>query len=283
MASQASSRKWRRSLVAARSSMTVRSRRSSSRTSGSNTLPAILKPGTGHGSADGSSPSRWRRKARPARTSAASSGESLTRATNAANGLTSVGIDVNPLAAFVARVKLSPLDAADVRAGRAFLRHVDGELPSAEPWPVPGLRIAGKVFEPDVLDELLRLRTVIEERAATKERRHFLLLAWLAILQDVGSYFKEGNGIKYRNRQRRPGGYVARPDGQWQLERFGVDQEAFVRAAFRAKLAEMLADVPAWHRGNWSGQRVIEGNSLEETGQLGAGSFDSVVFSPRSE
>jgi site-specific DNA-methyltransferase (adenine-specific) len=53
-----------------------------------------------------------------------------------------------------------------------------------------------------------------------------------------------------------------------------------VRAAFRAKLTEMLADVPAWRRGNWSGQRVIEGDAMEETGRLGAGSFDSVLFSP---
>ena len=80
------------------------------------------------------------------------------------------------------------------------------------------MRIAAKVFEPDILDTVLQLRTLIEERAATKAERNFLLLAWLAILQDVGSYFKEGNGIKYRNRQRRTGGYVARPEGRWQLD-----------------------------------------------------------------
>jgi site-specific DNA-methyltransferase (adenine-specific) len=161
-----------------------------------------------------------------------------------------------------------------------LLREAELELSQAEPWPVPGLKIAGKVFEPDVLDELLRLRTVIEERAATKEQRHFLLLAWLAILQDVGSYFKEGNGIKYRNRQRRPGGYVARPDGRWQLERFGPDQRAFVRAAFTGQLAAMLDDVPVWQRGNWGAQRVIEGNSLDVLSGLERRSFDSVVFSP---
>jgi site-specific DNA-methyltransferase (adenine-specific) len=198
----------------------------------------------------------------------------------ARQGRSSVGIDVNPLAAFVARVKVSPLAAADVSDVTAFLRRYEGELPPAEPWPVPGLRIAGKVFEPDVLDELLRLRTVIEERAASKEQRHFLLLAWLAILQDVGSYFKEGNGIKYRNRQRRTGGYVARPDGRWQLERFGADQRAFVRAAFTGQLAAMLDDVPAWQHGNWGAQRVIEGNSLDVLGQLERRSFDSVLFSP---
>ena len=42
----------------------------------------------------------------------------------------------------------------------------------------------------------------------------------------------------------------------------------------------MLADVPAWHRGHWRGQRIIEGDALAETAQLEAASFDSVLFSP---
>ena len=198
----------------------------------------------------------------------------------AQQGRASVGIDVNPLAAFVSRVKLSPLADVDVLAATAFLQRFDAAVGNTEPWPTPPLRISPKVFEPRILDAVLRLRALIEARATTAPQRDFLLLAWMSILQEVGSYFKEGNGIKYRNRKRRKGGYVARPEGQWQLERFGADQAAFVRAAFRAKLTEMLGDVPAWHRGNWSGQRVIEGDARDETGQLGAGSFDSVLFSP---
>jgi site-specific DNA-methyltransferase (adenine-specific) len=193
---------------------------------------------------------------------------------------TSVGIDVNPLAAFVSRVKLSPLSDADVAGAAAFLERFETAVGRVEPWPVPALRIVGKVFEPRILDAVLRLRALIEDRATSPDQRRFLLLAWLSILQDVGSYFKEGNGIKYRNRKRRRGGYVLRPDGQWQRERFGADQAAFVRAAFRAKLTEMLSDVPAWRQGNWRGQRIIEGDALEETAQLVASSFDSVVFSP---
>lgn len=198
----------------------------------------------------------------------------------AQQGRTAVGIDVNPLAAFVSRVKLSPLGPADVGAATAFLGGFEAAAASVEPWPAPALRIVPKVFEPRILDTVLRLRALIERRATSAAQRDFLLLAWLSILQEVGSYFKEGNGIKYRNRKRSKVGYVARPDGHWQLERFGADQEGFVIGAFRARLTEMLADVPAWRRGAWRGQRVIEGDALEETGRLGAGSFDSVVFSP---
>jgi hypothetical protein len=198
----------------------------------------------------------------------------------AQQGRVSVGIDVNPLAVFAAAVKLSPLGRSDVVAAAAFLDGFESAVGGVEPWPTPALRIAAKVFEPRILDAVLRLRALIERRAAGRRQRDFLLLAWLSILQPVGSYFKEGNGIKYRNRQRRRGGYVARPDGRWQLERFGPDQAAFVWAAFRSRLAEMLADVQAWRRGHWSGQRVIEGDALDATARFGAGSFDSVIFSP---
>jgi SAM-dependent methyltransferase len=198
----------------------------------------------------------------------------------AQQGRASVGIDVNPLAVFVSRVKLAPLQPAEVAAATGFLQRFEREVGAVAPWPVPALRIAGKVFEPAILDAVLRLRALVEASAGSRAERDFLLLAWLSILQDVGSYFKEGNGIKYRNRKRHPGGYVLRPDGQWQRERFGADQAAFVRATFRARLQDMLDDVPAWQRGHWRRQRIVEGDALEETAKLDAGSFDSVVFSP---
>jgi site-specific DNA-methyltransferase (adenine-specific) len=198
----------------------------------------------------------------------------------AEQGRAATGIDVNPLAAFVARVKLSPLRPPDVAAAGAFLDGFEAGVAGVDPWPTPALRIAGKVFEPRILDAVLRLRTLIEARAVTPRQRNFLLLAWLATLQPVGSYFKEGNGIKYRSRRRRPGRYVARPDGQWQLARFGADQAAFVWAAFRQQLSGMLADVPAWRTGRWRDQQVIEGDALEALASQATASFDSVVFSP---
>jgi len=192
-----------------------------------------------------------------------------------------VGIDVNPLATFVARVKLTPLNDDEGRAAAAFLATLEREVVKVDPWPVPELRIVHKVFEPAVLVAVLKLRALIEHRGGVEHRlRDFLFLAWLAILQDVGSYFKEGNGIKYRNRKRLKTGYISRPDGEWQRERFGPDQAAFVWAAYKAKLMEMLTDRGIWSSGYWASQRVIEGNSLEKTATLDAASFDSVIFSP---
>lgn len=199
---------------------------------------------------------------------------------SAQQGRSAVGIDVNPLATFVARVKLTPLEDSEVRAASHFLTTFENAMSKASAWPVPALRISRKVFEPAILEAILKLRALIERSGITEQLRDFLLLAWLSILQEVGSYFKEGNGIKYRNRKRLKNGYIARSEGLWQLERFGADQRAFVSAAFRAKLAEMLADVQTWQLGNWAAQRVIEGNSLEEARHLSPCSFDSVIFSP---
>ncbi len=192
----------------------------------------------------------------------------------------SVGIDVNPLAAFVARVKLSPLSTAGIRQARRFLSLIDGQVEHAAPAPLPDLRIARKVFEPAILETILRLKRLIDDYASDDSLADFLLLAWLSILEEVGSYFKEGNGIKYRNRKRTGSGYVARPDGKWQVDRFGSDQRDFALASFKSRLDTMLADVPAWKDGAWSSQQIIEGDSLEQVHRLPEGSFDSVIFSP---
>src|SRR5262245_52506297 len=63
-----------------------------------------------------------------------------------------VGIDINPLAVFAARVKLSPLSLSELRAVHAFADRLSKQVKSASPWPAPGLAIAHKVFEPDILE-----------------------------------------------------------------------------------------------------------------------------------
>lgn len=191
-----------------------------------------------------------------------------------------VGIDVNPLAAFASRVKLSPLTAVEVEQVRAFHASIASVLGTVAPSAPPKLKIVEKVFEPEILDTLLTLRAAIDQCPGTDAMRNFLHLAWLSVLEPVGSFFKEGNGIKYRNRKRLRVGYELRPDGAWQLARFGSDQRAFVLERFQRQVAEMLSDVCEWGRGTWRRQQVIEGNSIEETAKLDDGSFDSVVFSP---
>ncbi len=196
----------------------------------------------------------------------------------ARDGLSSVGVDINPLATFVCRTKLRPLTDCDYDRAWNFLRTFWRRIPGASPWPVPGLHIAEKLFEPTILNTLMRIRMLLEnEKAAVRD---FLFLAWLSILQEVGNYFKEGNGIKYRNRKRMPSGYIQLEDGIWQLSRFGPDQASFVRAAFDRQLRVMLSDCQAWTVGSWADQRVLDGNALGLDSLLPDERFKSIIFSP---
>jgi hypothetical protein len=199
----------------------------------------------------------------------------------AQSGYTSAGIDINPLAVFAARVKLTPLTKVQLRSAGSFADGLAAGIANAQPWPAPSLSIADKVFEPVILDTLLRIRGLIESAFGSEKRvRDFLHLAWVAILERVGSYFKEGNGIKYRNRKRLRTGYVRRPEGRWQEERFGPDQKKLVLDTYLTHLRMMLQDTQHWKKGRWTDQAVIEGNALEMDQLLPRGKFNSIVFSP---
>lgn len=196
-------------------------------------------------------------------------------------GRSATGIDLNPLATFVSKVKLTPLSHEQIEKLVRFLGTFRHAVVGEDPWPIPDLRIADKVFEPQILDTVLRLRGTIEAHALSDTAvRDFLLLGWLAILQNVGSYFKEGNGIKYRNKKRLKTGYTKRLEGVWQRERFGENQSEFVYSKFEEQLAKMISDIPQWENGAWNEQRAIEGSALDAAQLLENEQFDSIIFSP---
>ena len=196
----------------------------------------------------------------------------------AARGLQATGIDINPLAAFAARVKSTPLNSRQLNSIKRFCDNLIYTLPSQiEEWR-PELSIAHKVFEPEILTELLRIRSAIADAEIDTQSRDFLQLGWIAIFESVGSYYKEGNGIKYRNVQRRPGKYVPRVEGIWQSKRFGDDQGKFVIETFLSHLNMMLSDTVHWTDA-WGHANVIEGNALD-LAELTHEQFDSIIFSP---
>lgn len=192
----------------------------------------------------------------------------------------STGFDINPLAIFAATVKLRPLTTSQIRKIHDFHKAITSVRSLGEPaWNIPPLAIAEKLFEPDIMRALSEIRTAINAQPDPAVR-DFLLLAWLAILEQVGSYFKEGNGIKYRNRKRLKSGYVRRREGEWQLARFGRDQRAYTYSTLARQLSMMLEDTAIWRQGHWSRQEVLAGNALELLELIEPGRFTSIVFSP---
>jgi site-specific DNA-methyltransferase (adenine-specific) len=196
-------------------------------------------------------------------------------------GLKSVGVDINPIATFVSRVKLTPLSEKQINEVVVFYDKFQEEVDNYDPSPIPKLNISLKVFEPEILDYLLKLKNYIISFSNNDEAlQNFLFLAWLSILEDVGSYFKEGNGIKYRNKKRLKNGYIKREEGAWQLKRFGADQRAFVISKFKEQLSVMISDVNYWKAGAWGLQKVIQGSALALNDLVGETQFDSIIFSP---
>ena len=199
----------------------------------------------------------------------------------ATRGKIALGVDLNPIAAFSSNVQLSPLSQKQLIHIQEFARQLHRHLRKHPPASLPKLSIAPKVFEPEILDSVLRARTALErEFVDDKRARDFVFLAWLSVLETVGSYFKEGNGIKYRNKKRSVGRYESRPDGVWQLQRFGPNQREFYTRSLLAQLQMMLDDTAIWLTGSWERQTVVEGSAFELRRIAGRRRFDSVVFSP---
>lgn len=192
-----------------------------------------------------------------------------------------LGIDLNPIATFSTKVKLKFLTEKQLKQTGTFVRELPAILQSYLPFPLPELSIATKVFEPQILDCVLRSRSALEDKFATDlVLRDFVFLGWLAILEAVGSYFKEGNGIKYRNKKRQKGRYADRPDGEWQLARFGPDQEKFFVNVFVNQLSMMIEDARCWSEGKWNEQSIEEGSAFDLLKIARGRKFDSIIFSP---
>lgn len=156
-------------------------------------------------------------------------------------GIPSAGLDVNPLATFVARVKTrtyttSLLDALRDRISR--LSRLRKTSPLACP---PQLRILPKLFHPDILNALLVFRAAID-LVVDVDEHEFLLLAWIAILERVSNVYREGNGVKYRNRVRHGNDYSVTPYHEWQAKQFPADKFDFVRKEFLTQTNLMLEE-----------------------------------------
>ncbi|WP_165448603.1 SAM-dependent methyltransferase [Rhizobium ruizarguesonis] len=190
-----------------------------------------------------------------------------------------IGIDLNPLASFVSKVKVTALSNEELTSIQRFLpRLAEIDFSKGGEIHLPDLSIAAKVFEPIVARTLMKIRAAITSAPISSEARDFLMLGWLGILEDVGSYFKEGNGIKYRKMQRRPGRYVEKEPGVWQNARFGSDQAQYVIDRYQRHLASMLADAKLWTAMDGRSE-IFNGNALDLL-DLADGAFDGIIFSP---
>jgi site-specific DNA-methyltransferase (adenine-specific) len=187
-----------------------------------------------------------------------------------------VGTDVNPLAVFVASTKSRSYRISDVHEFANLARAARTENHGrAEP---PRMPLLPKLFLPAALDELLRMKAVID--SAPNARVHALLrLAWLSILEDCSNVFKEGNGLKYRAKRRAPGKYVDIPAHVWIAAHFGADVREFVRSRWGEATFAIHQDLRS-RSSAWRSPRVIEASCLEPALASRVGEVDTAIFSP---
>lgn len=152
------------------------------------------------------------------------------------------GLEVNPLSVLVTRVKTRHYSPSDTGRLERYKREAENLGRSAPRLKPPELKIIDQLFHPRILDTLLSLKRLIDDIQSEKYRE-FLMTAWLSILEDVSNVYKEGNGIKYRNRRRTPEGYIAIPLERWQASAFPMDKHRFVLDRFSEHLGMMIEDL----------------------------------------
>lgn len=157
------------------------------------------------------------------------------------SGISSVGLDVSPLATFVTRVKTRTYTPSLIRAVHQRISQLSALTETSPAAPSPPLRILNKLFHPDILQSLLIFRAAID-RVNKPEVKEFLLFAWVAILESVSNVYREGNGIKYRNRLRRGNSYSVTPYDEWEAQQFPRDKFSYVREELLTQLGTMLSE-----------------------------------------
>jgi hypothetical protein len=177
------------------------------------------------------------------------------------NRLRSFGIDVNPISVLVATVENEQYSNADLVSIASEIANL-----IAAPKPTESLQtrfeLANKVFNKDILNALLHYKRIIQD-IRRKKTRNFLMLAWLAIIEEVSNIKKEGNGIKYKNRRRTPNGYVKIEKEAWEERAFPGDKFEFVKSKLKEHLDIMLSDVRCNYGYNEFRPNIYSGSCLE--------------------
>lgn len=198
---------------------------------------------------------------------------------SSSEGVNSFGLDLNPLATFVADAKTRRYTIADRRAFASKAAAVVMEWRNCVPATIPAYPLLSKLFQPEILDTLLRLQTFIDA-VPSKKVRNLLKLAWLSIIEKSSNVFKEGNGLKYRNKRRRPGKYITIPDREWIPKYFGHDLRDFVINQWKRKCSEIVADLDHYPQAGYVEPEVRTGSCFDAENLDFGRRADLAIFSP---
>ena len=198
---------------------------------------------------------------------------------SARSKIPSYGVDINPLATFVTRTKTTPYSKADRAEFVRTTKTITSRIRATKPATAPKYSLLPKIFQPEALETLLRLKTGVEE-VESPDVKNLLLLAWISILERSSNVFKEGNGIKYRNKRRQPHSYATVPDDVWIPRYFGKDIPAFVLRLWSQKTLQIAEDLAAHPLHRDSTPDVRTGSCMDPAMLDFGQPVDLCIFSP---
>lgn len=171
-----------------------------------------------------------------------------------------LGMEHNPFALFVAKTKLGWRDL-DAKKLRALALEVSRYEPNrVAPAPPSATLLNRSIYPKVILDDLLRMRTSIDEVVRDSAHRSALRLALASVLEPVSYARKDGRALRI------VGAAKAKP------------KEAFIEAA--RMMADDLARLTAIRRTGEAGEYRFERGDARTLEGVPARSFDLVMYSP---
>lgn len=198
---------------------------------------------------------------------------------SARQGACSYGIDLNPIATFIARVKTKIYSGTERDEFEKCFKKAVSEYAKYPAAPTPKYPLFSKLFLSESLEILLKLKNFIENVDKPKIR-DLLFLAWLSIIEKSSNAFKEGNGLKYRNKRRRPGKYVTIPDNEWIPKYFGDDIKVFIENLWIKKCTGIVEDIEGYRLAKGFTPRIRTGSCLKLKMIDFGKPIDLAIFSP---
>ncbi len=193
------------------------------------------------------------------------------------NNKKAFGIDINPVSAFVSKVKVENYSQCELKnISRIFNSVLNSN--SLKKVEKPSLKILDKAFHPEILDHLLRLKWRINN-INDEKYRNFLSLGFISIIESVSNTFKEGNGLKYKFTKRTPKGYIRIPLEKWYEKNLPSDKIDYVNNILKEKINLMINDAKTFNHSS-SKIDVIKGDARKISELINNDSIDLTAFSP---
>jgi hypothetical protein len=119
-------------------------------------------------------------------------GVATTQVTAQSKGYKSIGIDINPVAAFAAKVKTHPYTSDELSI---ISRILEKPLDYKSTQKIPKYKKLNVIFTSTQLNQILMIKGFYEN-IENKTASDFFKLAYLSIIEDISNRVKDGNGIK---------------------------------------------------------------------------------------